>query len=187
MGAKTLMTVEQFLALPADQQDGYELINGERVLREEMIGVPRTTFAHDWVRDTLVGEIRIFAKPRGLGIVSAEPWLQLNSSETFFADGAFWDSAHVAEIDWRKAPIVVAPQLAFEVASPSDTFLELLKKARFYQQNGVHTVWVINDDPLEIHVFEGKDRYVVRAGEMLEARVVLPGFSLAALELIPPE
>jgi Uma2 family endonuclease len=62
----------------------------------------------------------------------------------------------------------------------------MLKKARFYQQNGVNTVWVINDDPLEIHVFEGKDRYVVRAGEKLEAPVVLPGFSLAASELLIP-
>jgi hypothetical protein len=171
---------------PAEQQDGYELINGERVLREEMIGVARTTFAHNWLRDTLVGEIRNFAKPRGMGVASAEPWLQLNSKQTCFADGAFWDSAHVAQIDWRKGPIVVAPQLAFEVASPSHSFPELLKKARFYQQNGVPTVWVVNDDPLEIHVFEGKDRYVVRAGEKLEAPVVLPGFSLAASELLIP-
>ena len=187
MGTKTLMTVEQFLELPPEQQDGYELINGERVLREEMIGVARTTFAHNWLRDTLVGEIRNFAKPRGLGIPSAEPWLQLTSNETCFADGAFWDSAHVAQIDWRKGPIVVVPQLAFEVASPSNSFPELLKKARFYQQNGVHTVWVINDDPFEIHVFEGKDRFVVRPGENLQAPVVLPGFSLAASELVPPE
>src|SRR5580693_9015099 len=114
MGTKTLLTVEQFLELPEEQQERYELVQGE------LIEVSMTTFAHNWIRDTLVYEIRKFAEAEGLGIASAEPWLRVDSNNLGCSDGAFWDSAHLAQLDWRQAPITTVPQLAFEVASPSN-------------------------------------------------------------------
>ena len=181
VGTTTTINVEQFLDLPKEQQERYDLVEGN------LIEVLPTTLAHDWIRDTLMCELANLADATAAGIAQVKPWLLWDSNNLFCADGGFWDSAHVAQIEWRKAPNATIPQLVWEVVSPTDSFAGPLKRARLYQHFGVHTVWVINEDPFEIHVFEGPDRYVIRTGGKLETPVVLPGFSLAASALLPPE
>lgn len=79
---------------------------------------------------------------------------------------------------------MIIPQLVVEVSSSANSFSGLLRKAVEYQRAGVRTVWIVNDEPLEIHVYEGSKRYIVRAGEKLQAPTLLPGFSLDASELV---
>jgi len=48
-------------------------------------------------------------------------------------------------------------------------------------------VWIVDLDPFEIHVFEkGKAKRIVRPGETLEARSLLPGFSENVSRFVSP-
>ncbi len=179
MGAKTLMTVEQFFELPCDELRHSELVQGE------IFDLGNTSFDHDEIRDTLLRRLANFVESHGRGLVRWEAGVQIDSNSYYVADGAYWDSAGVARIDRTIARNMVPPSLVLEVASPTNSFTRLLRKARDYQRAGTQVVWIVNDDPFEIHVFDGSARYVVRPGEKLECPSLLPGFSIDAASLDP--
>jgi Uma2 family endonuclease len=72
-----------------------------------------------------------------------------------------------------------APDLAVEVVSPSDTARYITRKVAQYLRHGGHTVWVVYPEAEEVHVFEASGSHrVLRAGQLLEAPELLPGFSV---------
>jgi Uma2 family endonuclease len=81
---------------------------------------------------------------------------------------------------------LIVPQFAVEVVSPSNSFKKLLRRATKFQRAGTHIFWIVNDDPLEIHVFEPSGRRIVTSGENLTLPELLPGFSMEASQLLPP-
>ena len=180
MASKTLLTVEQFLQSPemADERRRFELRNGERF---EM-GIPSPW--HNQVRDRFFFSLTQFVDDKNLGRVVAEQGIQIDSNSWYVPDVAFWDSARWATIDQDRSPIQVMPQLVIEVVSPSEP--GPLEKADDYLRAGVHTVWVAFRRPYEIHILErAGGRRIVRAGEKLEAPVLLPGFSVDAAHFLP--
>ena len=184
MGAKTLLTIEQFLQLPQVRDDDYhhyELWQGELVRMGETIPL------HNWIRDEIRLLLATFARAAKLGTALCETGIQIDSNTLYRPDVAFWDAAHWACIDLRQSGVEVIPQLVVEVESPSDANVNLFRKADHYVRAGVHTVWVVLENPFEVHVFEaGGGRRIVRAGERLEAPAVLPGFSVDPSQLLPP-
>ena len=84
-------------------------------------------------------------------------------------------------------PIPFAPDLAVEVASPSQDGAEMAAKARMYLRAGVRIVWVVWPQSLHIDIW----RSAVLAGpvrtlgpsDTLDGEDVVPGFSYAVSEL----
>jgi len=188
MGAKTLFTVEQFLQSPEylsqDSEDGrpcrYELDEGE------IIEMPSATIRHNYMGREILMALAIFLRNTKLGEVLYETDVQLDSNTIYSPDVMYWDAQRFATIDQSKVPVLIIPQFVVEIASPSNSFKGLLRRAAKFQRAGVHTVWIVNDDPLEIHVFEPSGRRIVTAGKSLTLPKLLPGFSMEASQLLPP-
>jgi Uma2 family endonuclease len=182
MASKTLITVEQFLDLPDEQSRRYELWQGE------LVDVGETIFDHNWIRDKLLICIANFLMSVKLGgEVLVETGIQFDSNTLARPDLSYWDAQHLASIARRRSPVEVIPQLLAEIVSPSNSLEELFEDARYYLRAGVEVIWIIDSDPLEIHVFEkGKAKRVLRPGDLLEAPSVLPGFSENVSRFVPP-
>ncbi len=82
------------------------------------------------------------------------------------------------------------PDLAVEIASPSNTLAELRRKAAVYLANGTELVWLVLPEQAGVEVWRsGSDgepvtEFVPREGS-LTGEPVLPGFSLNLQRLFP--
>ena len=179
-----LLTVSDFLELPRVKNDDYrryELWQGEVVEMGETIPF------HNWIREAILFAFASFFLKTKLGTVLVETGIQLDTNTLYRPDLAIWDAAHWASIDLRDSPVAIIPQLVVEVKSPSNSLPELFGKASYYLRSGVHTVWVVIDEPFAIHVFEANGgRRVIHDGEVIDAPALLPGFSAEASQFLPP-
>ena len=178
-----LLTVQEFLELPRVKDDDYrryELWQGEVVEMGETIPF------HNWIREKMLVFFSNFLAITKLGEVLVERGIQLDTNTLYRPDLAYWDRERWAAIDLHKSPVYVIPQLVVEVKSPSNTAPELFGKAHYYLRSGVHTAWVVIDDPYAIHIFEADGgRRVIHAGGILDAPAILPGFSAEASQFLP--
>ena len=91
--------------------------------------------------------------------------------------------AERAELVKLDGVTVGAPDLAVEVASPSDRISALLKKVFQYLEAGSQEVWLVMPSGKEIHVYRADESpRIVRMGETIESPL-LPGFSLQPNEI----
>ena len=73
----------------------------------------------------------------------------------------------------------VVPDLAIEVASPTNTVDDILEKLDEYFRVGVRLVWVVYPRQSMIYVYTSpKAVQVLTVGDVLDAGDVLPGFSV---------
>jgi Uma2 family endonuclease len=85
--------------------------------------------------------------------------------------------------------IPIAPDLAVEIVSPNDLFVEVRRKASEYMRAGVRLTWIVNPDEREVQVYRGNGTYLlVQNGDALDGEDVIPGFRcpLAEIFLPPP-
>jgi Uma2 family endonuclease len=82
--------------------------------------------------------------------------------------------------------VPVAPDVAIEVVSPSDSVYELDEKLADYRAAGIKLVWVINPKARVVRVHR-PDHSVsqLEEGDTLSGELVLPGFSARVSELLP--
>jgi Uma2 family endonuclease len=79
----------------------------------------------------------------------------------------------------HKGDAPVAPDLAIEVVSPSDTHADLRRKLREYFAAGVRMVWVIDPIERQIAVYTTpKQVRILDEDEELDGGDVLPGFHM---------
>jgi len=74
--------------------------------------------------------------------------------------------------------------LCAEIVSPTDLAEEVIAKAQEYLQSGSQEVWLVFPDAGWIIVVTEQFKLVFAAGEIVRTQVVLPGFSIAADELL---
>ncbi len=174
MSTKTLLTVEQFAQLPEDEAWRYELHHGE------LIEVPASNPTHNYIRDTIRHVFASFLDQHKLGVVITETEFHVETDTVRRIDVAFLSTGQWARVDQRKSVIPFAPQVAIEVASPSDTVEALFGKAREYLAAGAHTVLIVLWEPFqEVHLFEASGaRRLLGPQETLELPELLPGFSV---------
>jgi Uma2 family endonuclease len=80
--------------------------------------------------------------------------------------------------------VTVAPDLAVEVFSPSNTGPEMQQKADVYFKMGVRLVWVVYPKSRAIHVYTSPTTVIIkRDGDELDGGDVLPGFTLEVSDL----
>ena len=84
-------------------------------------------------------------------------------------------------------PIPFAPDLAVEIASPSQGGTEMAAKARLYLQAGTRLVWVVWPQSLHIDVWRRDVRtgpvQLLGINDTLDGQDVIPGFSYAVSDL----
>jgi Uma2 family endonuclease len=157
----------------------FELVDG--VLVEKVMA-----FRESFLAIALSAILRSFVTPRNLGaVIGADGMMRLAPGLVRIPDISFipWDRFPDRRIP--DDPIAdVAPDLAVEVLSPSNTKEEMKGKRRDYFAAGCRLVWEV--DPVEriVTVYTSPNRSkVLRENQTLDGGAVLPGFALPLRQL----
>jgi Uma2 family endonuclease len=172
-------TVQDVIEL-ADHEDKLcELVDG--VLVEKAVGYIESSLGV-----YLSFLLNAFVLPRNLGIVSgADGTVELMAGLVRIPDVAFtrWD-----RLPGQRYPVVpvprLAPNLAVEVLSRSNTPREMALKRQDYFSVGVELVWEIDPVARTVDVYTSATQVTtLTATDTLDGGSVLPGFTLSLQDL----
>lgn len=176
-------TVDELAGL---REDGwaYELVEGR------LVRMPPPKPDHGYLESEIGGELRAFAKANNLGRVFAgDAGFDLTvpgdpGSTVLGADISFVRAERLATIS-KNAYIPGAPDLAVEIASPSQFRPELGAKAWLWLRRGARLVWVVWPERKELDVWTpGQETpRTLHLGDTVEGGDVLPGFTLSLADL----
>lgn len=177
---RTLLTAEEFFRLYSHRDEHYELVRGEVVEMAPPGGV------HGGVAVNISSALHQFVRQQDLGRVMVESgyWIERQPDTVRGPDVSFVRKERLPAEGLPRAFFEIAPDLAVEVVSPSDTAAGLEAKVHQYLQNGVQRVWVVYPDTRRVAVYRpdgGSQCYEEDA--TLEEPELLPGFALPLAEV----
>lgn len=178
-----VVTLEEFQRMPEEDEYRVELVRG-RIVREPLPGA-----RHGWLTGMLVERLGSFAREKGLGIVVTETGFLLNVEPPTVRgpDAAFIARENLPAALPPRGFWTVAPDLAVEVVSPSNTAGEMQEKVLEYLECGARLVWVVDPATRSVAAYRSReDIRLLTAGDALEGGDVLPGFRLSLSELFEP-
>jgi Uma2 family endonuclease len=180
------MTVAEFAKMPDDEWQ-YELVDGVLV-RMPLSGGEASSIA---VR--LLSRLAVYVEDHGLGVVTGadggfviDP---IRRPDTELGpDVAFVQASRVPP---RTSPEYarawpLAPDLAVEVASPSQYRPEMTEKVLQYLAAGTRLVWLVWPRYRQVDVWRSGDTKpsaTLQSGEILDGEDVVPGFSYPVAKL----
>lgn len=172
------VTVDTLLTIPDDEYI-YEVVDGVLV---RMAGSGKTATR---IGGLLVIALGSFVYARRLGIVTpADGVYKFPGAETgLIPDVGFYTAAREAAIpdEDDDRPIPFAPDLAVEVASPSQDADDMAAKARTYLRGGTRLVWVVWPQAHHIDVWHAdtldRPARTLNVGDTLDGEDVIPGFT----------
>ena len=174
MATRTLLTLEQFLALPQRAEDGslYELSEGE------LIKLPPPGFRHGAILAKITVLLRNALPTDDYIVVGGHTGFLLdpdpNAATVRGADVAVIARAAFGE-DLPQGSFPGAPLLAVEIVSPGNTARDMQLKVKQYLQAGGVEVWLVYPDTRTVYVysaerrdprvFEGNEQFTSIAGK----------------------
>ncbi|HEV8062989.1 MAG TPA: Uma2 family endonuclease [Gemmataceae bacterium] len=167
-------------ALESPRKRICELIDG--VLVEKAMGYSESILAA-----YLIIQLNAFVRPRKLGLVTGEGGtLRLWPGRVRIPDVAFvaWDRFPDRRVPKQPIP-TLAPDLAIEVLSVSNTPAEMSRKRQDYFAKGTHLVWEIDPRTRTASVYTAPEPpiAILTEADVLDGSPVLPGFTLALRDL----
>lgn len=174
------ITVADFLA--RDDQDDYELIDGE--LKERSKGAKAV-----WVTTELALFIGAFNRIARLGLLFTDGvTLEIFGGRDYLPrpDGLFISFGRLGSTQPPDGTLTAVPELVVEVVSPSDKAGDVDRKIRRYLHAGVDMVWVAYPDTRAVHVFRRDGTSArVEPPQSLDGENILPGFSHPVADFFP--
>ena len=157
----------------------FELVEG--VLVEKPMG-----YIESIVAALLIRVIGVFVEEAGLGIVAgADGMMRISTGLVRIPDVSvvLWE-----RLPGRKIPIEpipsLAPDLAIEVLSRSNTPAEIDRKISEYFAAGSQCVWVVDPVARSVRVYQSPTDSLASTGEdVVTADVVLPGFQISVADI----
>jgi Uma2 family endonuclease len=166
-------------ALEAPRKRICELIDG--VLVEKAMG-----YAESVLASLLIESLNAFVRAHNLGLVTApDGTVRLWAGRVRIPDVAFfsWDRMPGRRRPQQPIP-TLAPDLAVEVLSPSNTAKEMRRKRDDYFSVGVRLVWEIDPDTRTCSVYTAPDAVAtLTEADAVDGGDVLPGFRLPLRDL----
>ena len=160
--------------LPEFRADEYELINGE------MVKMTAPGVDHGLLAGVMFVFLWSHATEFDLGTTAVEAGFRSTYDRQLVLrpDVAFISYATLPK-NRRKGLSPVMPDLAVEIASPSDTRTAMRQKSELYLRNGTRLVWLVfpDDERVEVHSNSGESQSL-GADDSLSGGDVLPGFEL---------
>jgi Uma2 family endonuclease len=136
----TVSDFEAFLRLPENAAKRFELHDGAICEMSPSSELPTLLVSE------LISYLRPFVRERGLGLVTApDGGFALTPRDVLSPDVAFIRAERLSGIR-RRGFFQIAPDLAIEVVSPSDSIPAVQRKAARYLALGVREVWIIYPD-----------------------------------------
>jgi Uma2 family endonuclease len=172
-------TVQDVIDLQQREGKRCELVEG--VLLEKAMGFIQSALA-----GLMIEMLRAFVVPRNLGIVTGpDGTVELMAGLVRIPDVAFTQWDRLPGRRYPAAPVPrLAPNLAIEVLSRSNTPGEMAVKRQDYFTAGVELVWEIDPDARTVAVYTSvTDITTLTAADTLDGGLVLPGFTLPLQDL----
>ena len=157
----------------------YELVDGTLV--EKGMGYEESAIAM-----LIAIHLGNFVLPRKLGEISGEAgMMRTTGSQVRAPDVAFLSRARFPGGKRPKGPIApVAPDLAVEVLSKSNTKAEIARKLREYFASGTRLAWIVDPKKQTVRVHTSPtESTLLQDDAALDGGDVLPGFRLALADL----
>ncbi|HKI30631.1 MAG TPA: Uma2 family endonuclease [Gemmataceae bacterium] len=175
----TATEADVLAAMEAPRKRLCELIDG--VLVEKAMG-----FTESLLAAALIAILRAFVRPRHLGLVTApDGTMRLWAGRVRIPDVAFtsWDRLPGRRRPTEPVPSV-APDLAVEILSRSNTAGEMRLKRQDYFAASVRLVWEVDPVARTVSVYTAVEGpTVLTTADALDGGAVLPGFTLPLAEL----
>jgi Uma2 family endonuclease len=175
MAATTLLTSDQFLALP-EEFDPDDTGIRQELICGEVIDVPPPSQKHDIICSNLVKALVAYElanKGRGLKALSNTSFV-VSGSSVLIPDVSVVAISRLNPMDDKYIP--GPPELAIEVVSPTDKAIQLKKKIDSYMANGSQSVWAVYPDARSIMVYRADSVRELKANQSIQDPL-LPGFS----------
>jgi len=180
MATKTLLTIEQYMALGEDPPGmRYELSDGE------LIVTPSSNYFHNEIRDRFNARLRTFLGTNPLGIVTSETDVKLGGNIVRRPDVAFIHKDRLPGVDLGHIPLAAVPNLVIEIVSPTDRAADLRKKTSQYFDAGVQSIWFFYpEDRLTYrHAADRLEPKAFSENDEFSEPALLPGFTLKISEI----
>ena len=164
---KTDMTLEEFFN---NDIEGYEYVKGE------LKPMSPPTMEHGEVSMSLILPLGTYVRNKKLGhLYPADTTFKLGD-RIVKPDIAYVSTERLPENRRQVSP--VAPDLAVEVASPTDSLYDITEKALAYLEAGTRLVWVIEPVAKTVKVFRSeRDIRLLTRDDTLLGEDVIEGFS----------
>ena len=176
MPTGTLFTIDDFELLPDEVAENHELVDGV------LVDVSGNTPLHNRLRDYLIFLMIGFLRDHPLGIAIA-------GQEYDFLGNAhgpavtFFGTPKVSLVNHTKRVQRFVPDLAIEIASPSNTYVGMLIKKDRYLRAGTQEVWLISPETHEVTIFYSSKRPAFyQSGDTVNTEL-LPEFSVTLDDL----
>ncbi|MCL4250168.1 MAG: Uma2 family endonuclease [Anaerolineae bacterium] len=173
----TLEEYRAFCDAPENATRLFELIDGEMVEK-------KGSFKPSAIASEFNFQIKDYLRQNPIGYVTGEAGgYMLAPGYVVMPDVGYIAKARLPEVPEREAPL--APDLAVEIKSPTDSKRELRKKAELYLTHGTKLVWLVFPDEEQIEIYT-PDQDVIEIGidGVLDGSDVLPGFTLAVRSVL---
>ena len=174
-----LVTADEFADMP-DPPDGSRL----ELVRGAIVTMSRPQSLHGFVCVKVGRIVGNYVDDNGLGWVLSESGVitERKPDTVRGPDVAFWSFDRMPTLPKKYADI--APDLAVEILSPSNTRKEIRAKIREYFFNGSKLVWVVDPEAETLSVYREPDASTTLEGEReVACDDVLPGFRCRVSDL----
>ncbi|MBN1429516.1 MAG: Uma2 family endonuclease [Anaerolineae bacterium] len=182
------LTLTEFLSLPDEQP--FEIVNGEIVM---MSPAQRE---HNTLSRRLFRSLDRFVEEHDLGEVWEEAAYVLDGDkrsdwvrEVRQPDVSFITrervEAHNIDYGAKEGPWWLAPDLAIEIVSPTDRYVDVMRKVADYLRYGVQLIWVVEPAAQVVRIFSPQETegHTLAKNVSLPGDPVLPGWSISLSEL----
>lgn len=172
-------TEEDVLAIQAKEDRLCELIDG--ILVEKAMG-----YRESFLTAYLIAMLHHFVHPRKLGLIAGpDGMLKLTRGLVRIPDVSFVSWKDIPGGKVPKEPIPkLAPTLAVEVLSESNTPEEIKRKRREFFKAGTKLMWVVDPKTRVVTVWTSfRKSFELTEADTLDGGSVLPGFNLALRDL----
>ena len=177
MSTQTLMTVDQFAQMRTADTEDYELVEGE------LIPLSSGNPLRADIRGLLEHLLRSYFDRNRIGRVLSEIDCRLTDETVRRPDVAIFLGDRFKTVDRKKIPVPFAPDIAVEVLSPSESAVDVHRKALEYLTAGSQEVWQLDHENGEVFVQTNSGIRLLRGEDILESPL-LPGFSAAVSGLL---
>jgi Uma2 family endonuclease len=170
----TLVTVQEFLAMPEPEGERLELIGGE------VVSMPQAGYPHEVTKSNVIRVLTAWSLQNpGLRLL-CEAAYQLDGRNCLIPDISLITENRI--VPGSRGVFQGAPDVAIEVVS-SESAARLEDKIELYLAWGGKSVWVVYPERrgVRIDTMDGTKKF--RRDQTLVDTIVLPGFSVPTLAI----
>jgi Uma2 family endonuclease len=174
MAATTLLTSDQFLAMP-EEFDQYGNRIKDELIGGEVVKMPPASLIHDLIKNR-INELLVeylHANPQLSLKTLVEIGAQIGETDAFIPDVSVVKRSRLAG---TMRIFQGSPDLAIEVVSPSDTAKHLKRKVDAYLDGGAKSVWIVYPEARSVMVYTRESVHDLKANQSV-SDPLLPGFS----------